>query len=414
MRSNPNLLYIHTIPITDEMQNSEYSIITGMQNQGSWRDIGAHHLSHVLRQSPVPCCTGGELKELPMQTDRMRSVEQIRCGVFDHLDDAGIDLAKHYANRLRLVEQYDRSGFYAYHVAEHHGTQHGLAPSPNLLLAAMAQRTTNLRLGPLVMVLMLYHPLRAFEEICMLDQISNGRVELGTGRGAVPAEGEFYGVDPEHIEDRYNEASAILLKAMAGGTLDFHGVHFNLNDVPIVLSTFQKPHPPLWYGTNHPEAARWAAVNRMNIVSYGRADAIRAVTDQHRKSWAEVAAPEEAQPKRGIVRQIVVAPTFREAWVLAKPAYERWYHTLNDLRDRKDLPRLPGFPSSLDEAVGLGLCFVGPPAAIRNAMLRQIDEAGVNYVLWQIAFGNLPVEASLRTTAAITAEIMPALGGVPC
>jgi len=130
-----------------------------------------------------------------MQTTRISSVEQVGCGVFDQLDDAGVDLAEHYANRLRMAEEYDGNGFYAYHVAEHHGTPHGLAPSPNLLLAAMAQRTTKLRRGPLVMVLMLYHPLRAFEEICMLDQISGGRVELGTGRRAVPAELEFYGVD---------------------------------------------------------------------------------------------------------------------------------------------------------------------------------------------------------------------------
>jgi len=164
------------------------------------------------------------------------------------------------------------------------------------------------------------------------------------------------------MEDRYNEASAVLLKARAGGTLDFDGVHFNLNDVPIVLSTFQKPHPPLWYGTNQPAAARWAAENRMNIVSYGSAVATRAVADQHRKFCAEVAAPEEAQPKRGIVRQIVVAPTFREACALAKPAYERWYHTLNDLRDRTGIPRPPGIPLSFDEAADLGLCFAGSAA----------------------------------------------------
>jgi hypothetical protein len=152
----------------------------------------------------------------------------------------------------------------------------------------------------------------------------------------------------------------------------------------------------------------------MNIVSYGSAVAIRAVTDQHRKCWAGVAAPEEAQLKRGIVRQIVVAPTFREACALAKTAYERWYHTLNDLRDRAGIPRPPSIPSGFDEAVGLGLCFAGPAAAIRDAVLRQVVEAGVNYVLRQIAFGNLPVEASLRTTAAIAEEIMPALGEVPC
>jgi len=109
-----------------------------------------------------------------------------------------------------------------------------------------------------------------------------------------------------------------------------------------------------------------------------------------------------------------VAPTFREACGLAKPAYERWHHTLNDLRDRTGIPRPSVNPPSFDEAVGLGLCFAGSAAEIRDAVLRQVGEAGVNYVLWQIAFGNLPVNASLRTTAAIAAEIMPALGKVPC
>src|ERR1700754_2759819 len=115
----------------------------------------------------------------------------MRFGVFDHLDRAGgadLDIAKQYADRLELVEQYERAGFYAYHLAEHHGTPLGLAPSPGLFLAAVAQRTTTLRFGPLVYPLGLYHPLRLAEEICMLDQMSGGRLELGVGRGASPYE----------------------------------------------------------------------------------------------------------------------------------------------------------------------------------------------------------------------------------
>jgi alkanesulfonate monooxygenase SsuD/methylene tetrahydromethanopterin reductase-like flavin-dependent oxidoreductase (luciferase family) len=348
-----------------------------------------------MRPQPSSLCrTGDQPEELFVQTAQVRSVKKIRCGVFDHLDDAGIDLAEHYANRLRLVEEYDRRGFYAYHVAEHHGTSHGLAPSPNLLLAAMAQRTTNLRLGPLVMVLMLYHPLRAFEEICMLDQISNGRVELGTGRGAVSAELEFYGVDPGHIEDRYNEASAILFKAMAGGTLDFHGVHFTLNDVPIVLSTFQKPHPPLWYGTNPTLLAGPHKTGLTSFLMGLPSPSVPSPTSKANFGLSLLRPKGSAQP--WYRQAIVVAPTFREARALAKPAYERWYHTLNDLRDRAGNPHPPGAPSSFDEAVGLGLCFAGPVATIRNAVLRQVGEAGVNYLLWQIAFGDLPVEASLE------------------
>ena len=79
--------------------------------------------------------------------------------------------------RLKIVEAYDRAGFYGYHVAEHHATPLGMAASPGVFLAAVAQRTQALRFGPLVYPLPLYHPLRLIEEICMLDQMSGGRMQ---------------------------------------------------------------------------------------------------------------------------------------------------------------------------------------------------------------------------------------------
>src|ERR1700736_5351037 len=103
---------------------------------------------------------------------------KMEFGVFDHLDRYGGPLADFYEDRLRIAEACDRAGFYAYHLAEHHSTPLGMAPSPNIFLAALAQRTKRLRFGPLVFVLPLYHPLRLISEICMLDQMSGGRLEL--------------------------------------------------------------------------------------------------------------------------------------------------------------------------------------------------------------------------------------------
>jgi alkanesulfonate monooxygenase SsuD/methylene tetrahydromethanopterin reductase-like flavin-dependent oxidoreductase (luciferase family) len=105
-------------------------------------------------------------------------------GVFDHLDRYPESLADYYEDRLKIAEAYDRAGFYAYHLAEHHATPLGMAPSPSVFLAAVAQRTQRLRFGPLVWPMPLHHPLRLIEEICMLDQLSGGRLELGFGRGA--------------------------------------------------------------------------------------------------------------------------------------------------------------------------------------------------------------------------------------
>jgi alkanesulfonate monooxygenase SsuD/methylene tetrahydromethanopterin reductase-like flavin-dependent oxidoreductase (luciferase family) len=107
-------------------------------------------------------------------------------GVFDHLDRYGGPLADYYEDRLKIAEAYDRAGFYAYHLAEHHSTPLGMAPSPSVFLAAVAERTTRLRFGPMVWPMPLHHPLRLIEEICMLDQLSGGRLDIGFGRGAAP------------------------------------------------------------------------------------------------------------------------------------------------------------------------------------------------------------------------------------
>src|ERR1700692_3537559 len=99
-------------------------------------------------------------------------------GVFDHLDRTGQSLPDFYGDRLKFSEAYDRAVFYAYQIAEHHSTPLGMAPSPNVFLAAVAQRTRQLRFGPLGFVLPLSAPVRLISEICMLDQMSRGRLEL--------------------------------------------------------------------------------------------------------------------------------------------------------------------------------------------------------------------------------------------
>src|SRR5215813_5700807 len=91
----------------------------------------------------------------------------LQFGVFDHIEPVpGLDLEHIYAQRLMQIERLDAAGFYAYHLAEHHTPAvHSLAPSQNVFLAAVSQRTTRLRFGPCVYVLPLHHPVRLIEEI---------------------------------------------------------------------------------------------------------------------------------------------------------------------------------------------------------------------------------------------------------
>ena len=140
------------------------------------------------KRARPPC--GGLARPAPSLPPKSVAMQ---FGVFDHLDRCDGSLADFYADRLAIVDAYDRAGFYAYHLAEHHSTPLGMAPSPSVFLSAVAQRTRRLRFGPLVWAMPLHHPLRLIEEICMLDQLSGGRLELGFGRGSVAVELEYYG-----------------------------------------------------------------------------------------------------------------------------------------------------------------------------------------------------------------------------
>src|SRR6266851_1931621 len=145
-----------------------------------------------------------------------RGLQRIRMktafGVFDHIERRGNSLDGLFEGRLKLLEQYDAAGFYGYHLAEHHATPLGMAPSPGLFLAAAAQRTRRIRLGPLVYLLPLYNPFRLATEICMLDHLSNGRLDLGVGRGVSPFEVAYYGVSFMDSREMFEEALQALVK----------------------------------------------------------------------------------------------------------------------------------------------------------------------------------------------------------
>ncbi len=209
----------------------------------------------------------------------------MKFGVFDHMDDAGVPLGQLFADRLKLIEAYDRAGLYGYHLAEHHSTPLGCAASPGLFLAAVAQRTSRLRFGPLVYLLPFYHPLRLIEEICMLDQMSGGRfaARRRPRRLAVrdPA------LRPRLRQDR-RDVSRGLPAAAAGAwpatNSPSTASYYQFDKVPMMLKPVQRPHPPLWYGTTIPENADWPAANDVNIVTIALRPNVRTITDRYRAS----------------------------------------------------------------------------------------------------------------------------------
>ena len=337
-------------------------------------------------------------------------------GVFDHLDRTGPSLSGYYADRLKIVEAYDRAGFYAYHLAEHHATPLGMAPSPNVFLAAVAQRTRRLRFGPLVYALPLHQPLRLVEEICMLDHMSGGRLEIGFGRGSSPVELAYYGVDPDAAQDIYAEAIELIIQGLTNDVLDFHGKYFSFSDVPMELKPLQRPYPPIWYGVHAPDSAERAAQRSLHVVSLDPPGDTRLAIERYRAIWRPT--PPQAgegregaavMPKLGLGRFIVVAADDGEALRLARRAYPVWHRSFTHLFRRIGRAQTHPRPADFDTLVERGQGIAGSPATVRAVLASQLADTGCNYVVGQFAFGDLTLEECLQSIALFASEVMPAL-----
>lgn len=334
----------------------------------------------------------------------------MQFGVFDHVDCSDVSISEHLENRLKYVEAYDRCGMYGYHVAEHHGTPLGYAPSPSLLIAAASQRTKRLRLGALVYLLPLYHPLRLIEEVAMLDHLTRGRLMLGVGRGVSPIEAGFFGVPAEEQAARYEEALDIVLEGLQHDTLTFEGKFHKFKNVPVTMRPVQHPYPELWYGVSKPETVRWAAQRGINVVTLALDENVRAMTDLYRKEWASLGNGPETLPLMGVSRHIVVAETDAEAKDIARSAYQRWRDSFGKLWVDAGFPvPAPGlYPETWDALEALNNGCAGSPETVKRFALEEARRGGFNYLVSWFAFGNMTPDQVLTSVTLFSQFVMPA------
>ena len=372
----------------------------------------------------------------------------LRLGVFDHIEPVpGQRLDQIYRERLVQIERLDRAGFYAYHLAEHHTPAiHSLAPSQNVFLGSVAQRTTRMRFGPCVYVLPLHHPLRLIEEISMLDHLSGGRLEIGVGRGGV-MEAFFWGqeADPETNYARYLETLAILREGLSHDQLTYAGRFHRFENLPMYLRPLQKPYPPLWYMRNPVTAA----TEGMHTIIVGSIDGLAVAVPRYRAAWEEhqgsgALTVQGHEPMIGLVVHLVVAETDDDAMRIAKPAWEKYRWNLAAPRRLEAEKRgLTQFMHAKDGSFGFvgerpqglptremrrdidaelerfdevkqgthpnrlgGVALAGTPRAV----LEYMDEylaTGANYFVCSFQWGDISHADAMRSIELFVTEVMP-------
>lgn len=324
----------------------------------------------------------------------------MRFGIFDHMEQTGASLGELYAERLEMLEEADAAGFWCYHKAEHHLTPLDAAPSSNVFLAAASRHAGYIRLGPLVYLLPFYHPLRLIEEICALDHLTNGRLEMGIGRGISPAEHALWGNDAESARAKSEETLEVVLKGLANPTLTHHGAHWSFEDVPMMARPVQQPHPPIWYPGN----IEYAGSHGYNTVVGGRLQAVAAAIARFRELTGD------GKATIGVQRHVFLARDGDLARERARAAWTAYHENLTWLWRRQgvETPAGPTAGGDFDRALRAEVVIAGTPGEAREHIRRLRDEAGAEYFVAAIRWGDLTHAEAMESLRLFGMDVMPA------
>lgn len=330
-------------------------------------------------------------------------------GIFDSFNLGTSAPGPVIASRLDFAVAAEAAGFGHYHVTEHHGTPLSVCPAPNLFLAALSQRTTRLRIGALVYVLPAHEPLRLAEEIAVLDQLSNGRLDVGVGSGVSPYELAYFGIDAVQARARYAETLDVITRALTTGRMTHTGTLLRDYDVELSVGPVQQPHPPLWYASSNTATAEWAGANNVNFVGRWNGGAFVPAAQAYWQAWA--ARPDAAtapRPRLGIAANVYLGATdgaavdrYRKANdVFARQLTKLWHDHGNHQADAL---------WDTERTLANGNSLAGSAETVRDLLIDRVRQAPVNYFEATLAFGDLTAAEAQANLAAFAETVLPAV-----
>lgn len=337
-----------------------------------------------------------------------------------------------YHNALDQIELADKVGFdYVWEVEHHFLEEYSHSSSPEVFLAAASQRTKNVRIGHGIALLPnpFNHPIRVAERTAALDIVSNGRVELGTGRSITEQELGGFGIDPADSRPMWEEAIQMIPKMWTEESFSWEGDYFVVPPRNVLPKPVQKPHPPLWMACTQPESFRIAGSRGIGALSFGfiAPGVLEASLSVYRNAVGS------AEPVGSFVNNqfaattfACVAPTDEEAVEFGRPAAEFFQESLGILfvpwSKAKDVPQSYQYYKTLaqmveqrlaesdgsrfDEGMASGALLVGTPERVRRVVQNYVD-AGVDQLILLVQAGRIPHEKCMQTIQLFGEKVIP-------
>ncbi len=343
---------------------------------------------------------------------------------------------RNYREHLEAWTLMEELGFDGIGFNEHHTSPYGLMTSPNLMAAALSQRTDRMKVLIMGNLLPIHEPLRLAEELAMLDCLSNGRLIAGFARG-IPREYIAYHIDLAESRARFEEAWEIIKRAWTEEVFSYEGQFWSYHDVAIWPRPVQPPHPPVWVPVSgSQETIEWAA--RENIPITPGTIAPRGVKQDIVRYYAQCLAKHghTITPNHlSIGASPYVADSRQQALKEAGPSTLYFFHTLLShgnianlerqrergyLREeahaylrpenRQILYSFQGFRHlTLEDIERTERACFGSPDEVRDYLIDLADSLGANTLLLNFNQGALPHALFVQNVQRFAKEVLPAL-----
>jgi alkanesulfonate monooxygenase SsuD/methylene tetrahydromethanopterin reductase-like flavin-dependent oxidoreductase (luciferase family) len=319
-----------------------------------------------------------------------------------------------YRDTLEQAAHAETLGFESvWPVEQHFDPDLSILPAPLLLLAALAERTTALRLGIAIILLPLSHPVRVAEEIATLDVLSSGRVEFGIGRGSLPTHFTGFGISQSESRDRFLEGLEIIRLAWTKERLSYRGRFFQVGDITVVPKPVQQPYPPIRVAANSPDT--FELMGHMGLPIFVAAQVnpfprIREYLPIYRRSRAAAGHPDHGAEDVTVLIPTYVAESRAQVTQEIEPSISRWLQIAAARR-----ATLVGVGPPLDhfrrmtyeQACEMMAVFEGPEACTeRLQQLRGEFNMG-RLICWFNPGGLVPHVKVMRSMELFAAKVMP-------